>query len=101
MAASQLRAVNGPAIAVNAPATFAIVYNPAAKTPSRNNLRQVGAYTAAGAVDKTASLIGDNVGNLSKAIAANWLALHGREGDLSKVVGSNPFWYGIRKISGV
>ncbi len=78
-------------------ATFALVYNPTAKTPTRNNNRQIGAYTAAGAVDKTAAVIGDNVQTLSIALAANWLALHGREGDLAKVAGSNPFGADLEK----
>ena len=78
-------------------ATFALIYNPTAKMPSRNNLHQVGAYTSAGGVDKTASLIGDSVINLSKAVAANWLALHGREGDLAKVTLDNPFGTELEK----
>jgi hypothetical protein len=73
-------------------AALAFVYKPGGARPEiRDGQRQIGSYSAAGAVDTAASIIGGSVENLSKCIVANYLALHGKEGDLAKVVGDNPF----------
>ena len=73
-------------------AALAFVYKPGGTRPEiRNGLRQIGSYSAAGAVNTASSVIGGSVENLSKCIVANYLALHGREGDLAKIVGNNPF----------
>jgi len=73
-------------------AALALVYNPGGARPEiRDGRRQIGSYSAAGAVDTASSVIGGSVENLSKCIVANYLALHGKEGDLAKVVGNNPF----------
>ncbi len=73
-------------------AALAFVYKPGGARPEiRNDRRQIGSYSAAGAVDTASSVIGGSVENLSKCIVANYLALHGKEGDLAKVVGNNPF----------
>ena len=53
-----------------------------------DNTRQVGAYSDNGSVERTANQISDNVVNLSKAFVANYLALHGEEGKLAQVVGT-------------
>jgi hypothetical protein len=59
---------------------------------------QIGWYNANQSVERSASLVSDNVENLSKAIVANYLALAGKEGDLAKVVGDNPFGGGMNDI---
>ncbi len=73
-------------------AAFMLYYRAAGKPKLRDSsVRQVGAFKDNGAVDNTATQISSNVENLGKAIAANLLAIQGREGDLAKVVGDNPF----------
>lgn len=73
-------------------AALTFVYKPGGTRPEvRDGRRQIGSYAASGAVDTAASIIGGSVENLTKAIVANYLALHGKEGDLAKVVGDNPF----------
>ncbi len=73
-------------------AALALVYKPGGARPEiRDGRRQIGSYSAAGAVDMASSVISGSVENLSKCIVANYLALHGKEGDLAKVVGNNPF----------
>lgn len=42
-------------------------------------------------VDPTASLISNNVTNMSAAVILNYLALHGMENELSRIKGDNPF----------
>lgn len=54
----------------------------------RDNNRQIGAYTDQGSVDRLNSQVSDNVVSLSKAFVANYLALHGEEGRLAQVVGT-------------
>jgi hypothetical protein len=71
-------------------AAFMLAYTHSAKTKTRD-VRQIGAYNNVGAVDTTVNKISDNVENLAKAVTANYLALHGKEGDLAKVVGTDPF----------
>lgn len=54
--------------------------------------RQIGHFRAStGSVENTAVLTSNSVVNLSKAMVANYLALHGKEGQLEAVVGENPF----------
>lgn len=72
--------------------TYTLVYKPGGERPViRDGRRQIGAFTGAGSVDTTAAKTSTNVEILSKAVAANYLALHGKEGELAKVVGDNPF----------
>jgi len=68
-----------------------LVYKTDGRPPIRNSGRQVGAYRDNGAVDSEVNRISGSVTNLTKAVVLNYLALHGREGDLEKVVGDNPF----------
>jgi hypothetical protein len=73
-------------------AAFTLVYKPGGTRPAiRNGQRQIGAYKAGGSVDGAANKLSTSVEVLSKAVVANYLALHGKEGDLAKVVGDNPF----------
>ena len=53
--------------------------------------RQIGGFTSNGGVDAKLNLISNSVENLSKSIVLNYLALHGREGEVADVVGDNPF----------
>ncbi len=54
--------------------------------------RQIGYYRPSTAsVENTALLTSNSVVNLSKAMVANYLALHGKEGMLESVVGEDPF----------
>ena len=73
-------------------AAFALVYKPeGGRVEIRDGRRQIGAYKPGGSVDGTVNKISTSVEALTKAVVANYLALHGREGDLAKVVGDNPF----------
>ena len=78
-------------------AAFSLIYNPAGKPEVRNTGRQIGAYTDAGGVDSTAMLTSNNIETLGKAVVANYLALHGKEGDLAKAVGDDPFGADLEK----
>ena len=73
--------------------TFALVYKPGAagRPAMRSTKRQIGAFKAGGSVDGTASKISNAPELTTKAFVANYLALTGREGDLAKIVGDNPF----------
>lgn len=72
--------------------TFMMVYRHQGRpTLRRPNRRQIGHFRENGAVDRTATLISDNVVNLSKAVVANYLALSGQESRLAEIVGDNPF----------
>ena len=59
---------------------------------------QVGAYNESASVDRAATLISDNVENLTKAIVANYLSIGGKEGSLVQVVGDNPFGGGMSDV---
>jgi len=73
-------------------AAFMLYYRAAGKPKLRDSsVRQVGSFKDNGAVDNAASQISSNVENLGKAVAANLLAIQGREGELASVVGDNPF----------
>jgi hypothetical protein len=57
----------------------------------KNNHRQVGWFKENGAVENAATITSNSVVNMSKALVANYLALHGEEGKLLDVVGDDPF----------
>ena len=52
--------------------------------------RQIGYYNQGGIVEKS-TIVGSNGTNAAKAFVLNYLALHGKESDFVKVVGSSPF----------
>lgn len=96
VSASQAGAVNGIFPFANdsgeRSAAFAMVYKPGGgRVEIRDGRRQIGAYKPGGSVDGAANKISTSVPNLTKAVVANYLALHGKEADLAKVVGDNPF----------
>lgn len=70
-----------------------MVYKKDGKPQLRNTgKRQIGYFRAATAsVENNALLTSNSVVNLSKAMVANYLALHGKEGNLESVVGEDPF----------
>lgn len=72
-------------------ATFMMVYKKDGKPFLRKQNRQIGYYKANGAVEGGATLTSNSVVNTSKAMVANYLALHGKEGNLEAVLGDNPF----------
>lgn len=73
--------------------SFMMVYKKDGKPQIRNaGKRQIGHFRASTAsVENTAMLTSNSVVNLSKAMVANYLALHGKEGMLESVVGDDPF----------
>lgn len=71
--------------------SFALVYRHAGKMEIRNNQRQIGSFKDNGAVDREVTKISSSVETLSKAVVANYLALHGKESELGTVVGDDPF----------
>jgi hypothetical protein len=73
--------------------SFMMVYKKDGKPQLRNTgKRQIGHFRASTAsVENTAMLTSNSVVNLSKAMVANYLALHGKEGMLESVVGDDPF----------
>jgi hypothetical protein len=75
-------------------AAFSLVYNkdPGKRPPlAKEGRRQIGAFKDTGGVDENANKISGSVVNLSRAVVANYLALHGLEGKLTEVTGANPF----------
>lgn len=72
---------------------FMMVYKKDGRPNIRSNdKRQIGYFRAStGSVENTATLTSNSVVNLSKAMVANYLALHGKEGQLEAVVGDDPF----------
>ena len=80
-------------------AAFTLVYKPGAVRgeANRDSVRQIGAFQNGGIVDIPASPIGSNVENLTKAVVANYLALHGRESELAKIVKTDPFGSALDK----
>jgi hypothetical protein len=74
-------------------AAFALLYNPAAEGRPAMLKNQVGAFQQNGAVDTTVNKASTSVENLTRAVVANYLAVHGRQGELSDVIGAanNPF----------
>jgi hypothetical protein len=75
-----------------------MIFDPKGKPKIRNGVRQVGAFNASGAVDATASVISSSVETLTKLVTANYLALTGKEGELAKVVGDDPFGANLDKM---
>jgi hypothetical protein len=71
--------------------TLMLVYKKDGRPAMRSNRRQVGYFQANGAVNPTAMLTSNSVVNTSKAMVANYLALHGLEGKLEQVVSDDPF----------
>lgn len=70
-----------------------MVYKKDGRPQLRNtDKRQIGYFrTATASVENNALLTSNSVVNLSKAMVANYLALHGKEGNLEAVVGEDPF----------
>lgn len=71
--------------------TFMMVYKRNGRPALRSSNRQIGHFKANGAVETTAKLTSNSVVNTSKAMVANYLALHGLEGTLADVVSDDPF----------
>lgn len=73
--------------------SFMMVYKKDGRPQLREaGKRQIGYYRAStGSVENSAMLTSNSVVNLSKAMVANYLALHGKEGQLAAVVGDDPF----------
>lgn len=71
--------------------TAMIVYKKDGRPNLRTNKRQVGWFTQHGGVYASANLTSNSTINVSKALVANYLALHGEEGQLASIVGDNPF----------
>lgn len=75
----------------NRSSTFMLVYKKDGRPAMRSQRRQVGHFKADGSVDPNAALTSNSVVNTAKAMVANYLALHGMEGQLEKVVTDDPF----------
>jgi hypothetical protein len=72
--------------------SFFLFYRNAGKATLRTDgYRQIGSFKDNGTVDTNAMLVSNSPTNISKAFVANYLALSGKEGNLSTVVGDNPF----------
>lgn len=70
--------------------TIMLVYNP--KGVTSTGIRQLGSFQdGSGAVDQGAHPIANSNLNLTKAIALNYMALSGTEGQFDQVVKGNPF----------
>ncbi len=75
-------------------AAFSLVYNKdAGKRPPlmKEGRRQIGAFKDTGGVDEDVNKASGSVDVLSRAVVANYLALHGMETKLAEVTGSDPF----------
>lgn len=67
---------------------FVLGFNPIAK-PEMAGSTQIGAFLdGAGSVNQDISSVGNNVSNVSKALALQWLAANGREGEFDKLFGN-------------
>ena len=68
-------------------ASFMLVYDPAGP-PTLNDpaKQQIGYFRPDGSVETNATEISNNPESLSEAVVANYLALHGEEGDLDTVL---------------
>ena len=71
--------------------TFMMVYKKDGRPGVRRSNRQIGYFKANGAVEGTAVLTSNSVVTTSKAMVANYLALHGQEGKLEEIIGDDPF----------
>jgi hypothetical protein len=72
-------------------ASLMLVFKKDGRPAMRSQKRQIGYYQANGAVSPTAALTSNSVVNTAKAMVANYLALHGKEGTLEQVVNDDPF----------
>jgi hypothetical protein len=71
---------------------FMLLYRHAGRATLRTaNKRQIGYFKSNGAVENGATATSNSVINLVKAVVANYMALHGEEGNLANAVGDNPF----------
>jgi hypothetical protein len=75
----------------NRGSSLMLVYDPMARPVMRSNSRQMGNFQTSGSIQPDASPMSNSVTTLAKAVMLNYLALHGREGELAAVVGDNPF----------
>ena len=71
--------------------TFMLLYRHAGRATLRNGVRQLGYFKTSGGVENSAMPASNSPTNLSQLLVANFMALHGEEGNLTNVVGSNPF----------
>lgn len=71
--------------------TLMMVYKNGARPTLRRTNRQIGYFKSNGAVETSALLTSNSVTNTAMAMVANYLALHGEEGRLQEVIGSDPF----------
>ena len=72
-------------------ASCMMVYKKDGRPSLRKNNRQIGYYKPNGSIETGALLTSNSVVTTSKAMVANYLALHGNEGKLAEVVGEDPF----------
>ncbi len=80
-------------------AAFMLVFHPTTR-PESTGIRQVGGFLDnSGSVDQ-ATPIGNSPVNLTKAIALNYLALHGKEGTFDATVKGNPFGADLSRFIG-
>ncbi|MDA9951492.1 hypothetical protein N9D31_02840 [Oligoflexaceae bacterium] len=70
---------------------FMLVYGANGRPEIRNEGRQVGSFNSSGGVDRAFNLITNSPENLTKAVVANYLALHGKEDKLKDYIGTDPF----------
>lgn len=75
----------------NRGSSLMLVYDPMNRPVMRSTSRQMGNFQLSGSVQADASPMSNSVTTLAKAVMLNYLALHGREGELADVVGDNPF----------
>lgn len=75
----------------NRGSSLMLVYDPMARPVMRSTARQMGNFQISGSIQADASPMSNSVTTLAKAVMLNYLALHGREGELAAVVGDNPF----------
>jgi hypothetical protein len=82
----------------NQSAAFMLLYNPKGRPKLRHTNRQVGHYTSNQAALRSKWVLTSNSPeNMAKAFVANYLALHGEEGRLAQIVGSDPFGNDLEK----
>lgn len=75
-----------------------MVYKHAGRPQLRKkDFRQIGYFNNSNSVMTTALLTSNSDINLSKALVANYLALHGKEGQLANVVIDEPFGLNLEK----
>jgi hypothetical protein len=72
-------------------ASFMLVYRKDGRASVRNGKRQIGAYNDQGTVNSKFNRISESAETLTKVVVANYLALHGKEGELPNVIGKDEF----------